>query len=118
MANCISSTTNRDFRYTWRVARDWTFLSTHALAFLAVAQDPQATLRQIGDTVGITERAAQQIVGELVEEGYLRRFRDGRRNRYEIVPGKRMRHPLNRDREAGDLLALLCGEPAVGADAS
>ncbi len=114
MTNCVSSTKNRDWRYTLLVARDWTFLSNHALAFLAVAQNPEATLRQIGDTVGITERAAQQIVGELVEEGYLRRFRDGRRNRYEIVPGKRMRHPLNREREAGDLLALLCREAAGG----
>ena len=97
------------------VGRDWTFLSTYALVFLAVAQNPQATLRQIGSVVGITERAAQQIVAELVEEGYLRRFREGRRNRYEIVPTKHMRHPLNRDREAGALLPLLSREPAAAA---
>ena len=95
------------------MTRGWTFLSTHALVFLAVAQRPEATLRQIGDVVGITERAAQQIVSELVEEGYLRRFREGRRNRYEIVATKRLRHPLNREREAGELLALLSPEPAA-----
>jgi hypothetical protein len=95
------------------VAREWTFLSTHALVFLAVAQNPEATLRQIADVVGITERAAQQRVGELVDEGYLRRFRAGRRNRYEVVPTARMRHPLNRDCAAGDLLTLLSPEPAT-----
>ncbi|HEX2275331.1 MAG TPA: MarR family transcriptional regulator [Acidimicrobiales bacterium] len=96
------------------VGRDWTFLSTHALVFLAVAQNPEATLRQIGEVVGITERAAQQRVADLVQEGYLRRFREGRRNRYEVVGTKGMRHPLNGDRAAGELLDLVSGEPVTG----
>jgi DNA-binding MarR family transcriptional regulator len=106
---------NQESCFTERVtaSREWTFLSTYALVFLAVAQNPEATLRQVGSAVGITERAAQQIVAELVEQGYLRRFREGRRNRYEIVPTKHMRHSLNRDREAGALLRLLSREPAA-----
>ncbi|MDQ4145011.1 MAG: AsnC family transcriptional regulator [Actinomycetota bacterium] len=89
------------------MARDWTFLTNHALVLLAIADNPHATLRQIGDTVGITERSAQLLVADLVEEGYLRRFREGRRNRYELVPSKELRHPLNHDRQIRDLLQLL-----------
>ncbi len=89
------------------MARDWTFLTNHSLVLLAIAENPQATLRQIGDTVGITERSAQLLVADLVEEGYLRRFREGRRNRYELVPTKQLRHPLNHTRQISDLLQLL-----------
>lgn len=89
------------------MANDWTFLTNHALVLLAIANDPKATLRQIGDRVGITERSAQQLVADLVEEGYLRRFREGRRNRYEVITDKDLRHPLNWDRQIHDLLQLL-----------
>jgi predicted transcriptional regulator len=89
------------------VARRWTFLSTHGLVFLAVARDPSATQREIGDAVGITERAAQRVVAELVEDGYLRRIRQGRRNRYEVVGDAPLRHALNRQHDVGQLLALV-----------
>jgi len=42
--------------------------------------------RTIAEHVGITERAAQRIVAELIAEGYLTRTKKGRRNRYEIKP--------------------------------
>jgi hypothetical protein len=87
--------------------REWTFLTNHAVALLCVAQNPGMTLRQVGDYVGITERAAHRIVSDLVDEGYLVRTREGRRNRYEIRPDVRMRDPLLNDRPVGDLLSAL-----------
>jgi DNA-binding MarR family transcriptional regulator len=39
-------------------------------------------LRDIAEHVGITERAAQPIVLDLVEAGYVQRKRVGRRNHY------------------------------------
>ncbi len=65
---------------------DWTFLTNHAHVLLCVARDPGARLRDVADVVGITERAAQRIVAELEEAGYLTRTRDARRNRYEVHP--------------------------------
>ena len=41
-------------------------------------------MRDIAVNVQITERAAQRIVGELADAGYLDRQRVGRRNRYTI----------------------------------
>jgi MarR family protein len=86
---------------------EWTFLTNHATALLCVAENPGLTLRQVGDCVGITERAAHRIVNDLVEEGYLLRTRDGRRNRYEVRPEVLMRDPLLKDRRVGELLAAL-----------
>jgi len=44
-----------------------------------IAYDPGVRLREIGDAVGITERAAHRIVGELTAAGYISRERLGRR---------------------------------------
>ena len=61
-------------------APSWTFLTRHAQVLLCIAGDPTMRLRDIGDQVGTTERAAHRIVGELIADGYLSRERQGRRN--------------------------------------
>jgi DNA-binding MarR family transcriptional regulator len=94
----------------------WDFLTNHAHVLVCVANDPAIRLRDIAAAVGITERAAHQILSQLVEEGYVLREREGRRNRYQVVAGLPMRHPLLQEREVGELLAVLVGsttrEPA------
>jgi hypothetical protein len=86
---------------------DWTFLTNHAHALVCVAREPGMRLRDIANCVGITERAAHRIVGELCEEGYLTRHRVGRRNFYEVHPNTPLRHPLEDGVEVGDILAVL-----------
>ncbi|WP_336213833.1 helix-turn-helix transcriptional regulator [Nonomuraea sp. LPB2021202275-12-8] len=70
----------------------WTFLTNHARVLLAIATDPQLRVRDMAATIGITERAAQGIVTDLEEAGYLKRTRVGRRNHYRIEPDRRLRH--------------------------
>lgn len=86
---------------------DWTFLTNHAHVLVCVARDPGMRLRDIADGVGITERATQRIVAELVEAGYLTRHREGRRNHYRLDPSQPLRHPLERGHSIGELLAIL-----------
>jgi DNA-binding MarR family transcriptional regulator len=86
---------------------NWTFLSNHGQVLLCIARDPAVRLREIGDQVGITERAAHRIVGQLVDAGYLGRERNGRRNRYTITTSRRLPDPLARDRSISDLLGVL-----------
>lgn len=74
---------------------------------VCVAHDPGARIRDIAARVGITERAAHRILSELVEDGYIVREKEGRRNRYEVVTGLPLRHPLTKEREIGELLDLL-----------
>ena len=88
-------------------APSWTFLSNHAHVLLCIARDPETRLRDIADAVGITERAAQRIVSDLVSAGYLTRQRVGRRNRYQVHLDLPLRHPLEADAPVGVLLGAL-----------
>lgn len=74
---------------------------------VCVARDPGVRLRDIADAVGITERATHRILTELVEDGYVLRERQGRRNIYEIVAKQPLPHQLVDEREVGDLLRVL-----------
>src|SRR5215213_10807925 len=94
--------------------RRWDFLTHHAHVLLCVANDPGIRLRDIADAVGITERAAHKMLSDLVEEGYVKRERTGRRNHYMIRPDLRLRHPLVAERQVGDLLDMLLSSKPRG----
>ena len=87
-------------------SRHWTFLSNHAHVLVCLGQDPSARLRDIAQQVGITERAAQRIVGQLEEAGVLKREREGRRNHYWIDLDQPLRHALESHRTVGSLLEM------------
>ena len=87
----------------------WDFLTNHAHVLVCVARDPGIRLREIAAAVGITERAAHRILSELVDEGYVVRERQGRRNHYQVKTELPLRHPLARELEVGDLLDVLIG---------
>jgi DNA-binding MarR family transcriptional regulator len=89
------------------MAGNWEFLTNHAHVLVCVANDPGVRLRDIAETVGITERGAHKILAQLIGEGYVRSERVGRRNRYEVHTNLPMRHPQVQEREIGDLLELL-----------
>jgi hypothetical protein len=90
----------------------WSFLTNHAQVLACIARDPSIRLREIGDSVGITERAVHRIVGELATAGYLRRERRGRRSHYTIQSHVPLPDPLARGQKVGDLLTILTGDPA------
>lgn len=85
----------------------WNFLTSHAQVLLCLQRNSAVRLREVAQTVGITERAAQRIVSDLVEGGYVTKTREGRRNRYAVDSTVRMRHPSQEDHEIGELLDLL-----------
>jgi DNA-binding Lrp family transcriptional regulator len=68
-------------------------------------------MRDIAEDVQITERAAQRIVADLVESGYLERERVGRRNRYTLRTGLPVSIPAQRDIDLNSLLNVLL--PAI-----
>jgi predicted transcriptional regulator len=74
---------------------------------LAIAQDPTARLRDITARVGITERAVRRIIDDLVDSGYVSRYRHGRRNTYVIHGHMPLRHPMEQHKDVLDMLAGL-----------
>jgi predicted transcriptional regulator len=88
----------------------WSFLTNHAQVLGCIARDPGIRLREIGDKVGITERAVHRIVDELEAAGYLARERRGRRSHYTLRPHLPLPDPLARGQKVGDLLKILGGE--------
>lgn len=87
----------------------WTFLTNHAHVLILAARNPNATMREFAEEVGITERAVQRIVAELEEAGILRRKREGRRNVYSVDREQPLRHPVEGHCKVGDLLDLANG---------
>ncbi len=88
-------------------ARHWTFLSNHAHVLVCLALDPDARLRDVALSVGITERAVQKIVSDLEEAGVIVRERAGRRNSYRLNLDVPLRHALESHKTVGILLSLV-----------
>jgi hypothetical protein len=86
---------------------EWTFFTNHAHVLFCIARDPEIRVRDLAVLVGITERAAQRIVADLVAAGYLERSRDGRRNRYQVRADLPLRHPVEQPHRVGEVLAVL-----------
>jgi DNA-binding Lrp family transcriptional regulator len=101
-----------------QTAPRWDFLTNHAHVLVCVARDPGIRLREIAAVVGITERAAHRILSELVDEGYVVRERQGRRNRYQVRGDLPLPHPLSGEGEVGDLLEVLIGSATSKAGSS
>lgn len=90
-----------------RLMAEWTFLTNHAHALICITRDPGIRLRDVAARVGVTERAAQRIVSDLVDAGYLDRHREGRRNAYRVRADRPLRHPVERGHQVGELLQVL-----------
>jgi DNA-binding MarR family transcriptional regulator len=87
--------------------KPWRFVTNHTQVLLCIARDGDVRLRDVAERVGITERAAQRIVADLVEAGFVERRKVGRRNHYSIDRRAKMRHPAQENQAIGELLDLL-----------
>ena len=94
------------------------FVTNHAHVLQVIYADPSVRLRDIAQTVGITERTAAQIVSDLEGAGYLTKTRTGRRNQYEVHERLPLRHPRHRQHTVGDLIRFLEGPGDLDDDPS
>jgi DNA-binding MarR family transcriptional regulator len=62
----------------------WGFFTNHALLLLSISMDNTATVREIAQGVGVTERAVVAILNQLEDDKIIIRQKQGRRNSYEI----------------------------------
>jgi DNA-binding IscR family transcriptional regulator len=72
----------------------WTFFTNHGHVLLCLAQRPGMLLREVAQTVGITERMVQKIVADLEAGRVLTREKQGRQNTYTINSKLPLRHAV------------------------
>ena len=89
----------------------WTFLTNHGHVLVCIAQNSDVLISEIADLVGIGERAAHRIVCDLVNDGYVLRKKDGRRNAYAVNYDRPLRHPLESAHSIGEIFGALAGSP-------
>jgi len=89
----------------------WSFVTNHALVLGVIARHPRRTARDIGDAVGITERATHKIINDLEAAGYITKIKAGRRNEYMLHPDVPLREKVSGDAAARELLMMLGWKP-------
>ena len=90
----------------------WEFLTNHAHVLITLARDPHRPLYEVAAEVGLTTRATQALVADLIAAGYVCRTRVGRSNHYEAhTPVS-----LSPTRSVDDLI-LLCEAVSSGSSA-
>jgi predicted transcriptional regulator len=82
----------------------WSLLTKHARVLLCIARNPNVRLRDIAATLDITERSAYSIVGDLADQGYLLKEKEGRRNHYVVQRNLRLPEPAIQERTVGEVL--------------
>jgi hypothetical protein len=68
---------------------NWRFLTNHSAVLLRIAHDPDIRLADVANDIGISQRAAQMILRDLVAGGFVTRRRVGRRNTYQVHASRR-----------------------------
>jgi DNA-binding IclR family transcriptional regulator len=87
--------------------QSWTFLTNHAHVLLCLVQDADLRIRDLAQRVGITERAVQRILHDLVEAEYLGVEKAGRRNHYTVRLDQPLRHPVEQHADVSRLVTLV-----------
>ena len=86
--------------------RSWTFLSNHGHVLVFLSRNPEAKVKEIAEEIGITERSTQSILHQLEEAKYITKTKQGRRNTYSINSKGKFRHPSEKNKSIGALLAI------------
>lgn len=107
MPVAIEFNTRLNLKMTEDSKPKWTFLTNHFHILVCLSREPTSRIRDLADEVGITQRAVQRILVELVEDKAVKIRKEGRRNIYTVNPRKRLHHPLENKHTIGELLEIL-----------
>ena len=72
----------------------WTFFTNYGHVLIFISQHGNATLREVSERVGLTERATYKIVADLEQADFLSKRREGRRNFYKANTDMPLRQPF------------------------
>jgi winged helix-turn-helix DNA-binding protein len=96
-----------------RLSKNWNLMATHGIVLFYIAANPDATMRQMSESLNLTERRIAQVVRDLAEADLLTVKRNGRRNSYAVNPDAQFRHPTLSSIRLGHFVKMLSGAPAA-----
>ena len=97
-----------------RAGKDWNLMATHGVVLFYIAANPESTMRQMAESLSLTERRIAQVVRDLADADLLTVRRNGRRNSYTVNPDANFRHPTLSHIRLGHFVKMLSG-PSVAA---
>ena len=68
-------------------------MDSHGVVLFHIAQHPSSTMREMSDTLSVTERRISQIVRDLADAKFIEVTRCGRRNAYAVNGDACFTHP-------------------------
>jgi len=90
--------------------KNWSFITNHGLVLLYILKNSQCTMREMAESLHVTERTIKRVLEDLKTSGYVNWQKTGKGNIYEINSTRELKHELTREVMVGDLLNLLGGE--------
>lgn len=93
------------------MAREWNLMATHGVVLFYIAANPDSTMRQMSESLNLTERRIAQVVRDLAEANLLSVSRHGRRNSYVVNPDANFRHPTLSHIKLRKFVQVLTGAP-------
>jgi DNA-binding MarR family transcriptional regulator len=79
------------------------------MVLVYIAAHPHETIREISDSLGLTQRRVVAVVKDLAASGLLQVERHGRRNRYRLSEDARFLHPTMSHIIVADFVSLMRG---------
>ena len=90
-------------------SKNWNLMATHGIVLFYIAANPESTMRQMSESLSLTERRIAQVVRDLSEAELLNVTRNGRRNSYTVNPNAGFRHPTLSHITLGKFVEVLSG---------
>ena len=94
-------------RIRFDMSEKWTLLTSHGHVLFYIASAPDATVRQITDALGISERRVTTILRDLEAAEMVRSTRVGVGRHHEVNPEATFRHPTLSHVHLQDVLGKL-----------
>ena len=85
----------------------WSLFASHGLVLAFVANNPDATIREISDALGLTERQISRVLRELENGGMITVEKAGRRNCYAVNEDAYYNHPTLSHMRIRDLVRVM-----------
>ncbi len=98
------------------VSNHWYLVSSHGAVLFYIAVRPGCTIREIAETMSLTQRTVWGLIGDLRRADMLTVRRDGRRHHYTVNLDAPFRHPVLSGFSLGTILSELVDQYASPAD--